>query len=42
MSNPLAEVFGFPIVNETERAKLNRSERNCPFNNRVVATVINS
>ena len=33
MSNPLAEVFGFPIVNESEPAKLNRNQRLCPFNN---------
>lgn len=33
MSNPLAEVFGFPIVNETERAQRYRSKRLCPFHN---------
>ena len=33
MSNPLAEVFGFPISNETERARRYRSKRLCPFHN---------
>ena len=33
MSNPLAEVFGFPIVNETERAQRYRNSRLCPFHN---------
>jgi hypothetical protein len=32
-NNPLAEVFGFPIENETDRAKRYRQERLCPFNN---------
>jgi len=35
MSNPLGEVFGFPIVNESERAERYRSKRLCPFHNRV-------
>ncbi|MCY7350686.1 MAG: hypothetical protein LH606_08455 [Cytophagaceae bacterium] len=33
MSNPLAEVFGFPIANETERAKRYRNKRLFPFHN---------
>jgi hypothetical protein len=30
---PLGEVFGFPIDNETERAKRYRSNKLCPYNN---------
>lgn len=33
--NPLAEVFGFPIVNETEQAIRYRSQKLCPFHNKV-------
>jgi hypothetical protein len=33
MSNPLAEVFGFPIQNQTDRARQYRQHRLCPFNN---------
>lgn len=31
--NPLAEVFGFPISNKTERALHYQENRLCPFNN---------
>lgn len=34
-NNPLAEVFGFPIINETEKAKRYRDKKLCPFNNKV-------
>lgn len=34
-SNPLAEVFGFPIINETVKAKRYRDKKLCPFNNKV-------
>ncbi len=33
MSHPLAEVFGFPIVNDSEHAKRFQANRLCPFNN---------
>lgn len=33
-SNPIAEVFGFPITNQGERAKYYRENRLCPFHNR--------
>lgn len=33
-SNPLAEVFGFPIINETIKAKRYRDKKWCPFNNK--------
>lgn len=33
-NNPIAEVFGFPISNETETAKYYRENRLCPFHNR--------
>jgi len=32
---PLAEVFGFPIVNQSPEAARYRSKRLCPFNNKV-------
>ncbi|MEO6830696.1 MAG: NotI family restriction endonuclease [Chitinophagaceae bacterium] len=32
-NQPLAEVFGFPIENESERALRYRSEKLCPYNN---------
>lgn len=32
---PLAEVFGFPITNQTRDAKRYRNNRLCPFNNKV-------
>ena len=35
MSNPLAEVFGFPTNNKTPEAKRYRRLRLCPFNNKV-------
>lgn len=34
-SNPLAEVFGFPIDNRTREAERYRKNKLCPFNNRV-------
>ena len=33
-SNPIAEVFGFPITNQGESAKYYRENRLCPFHNR--------
>ncbi len=33
-SSPIAEVFGFPVSNETEKAKYYRENRLCPFHNR--------
>ena len=33
--HPLAEVFGFPVTNVSERAERYRYNRLCPFNNRV-------
>ena len=33
--HPLAEVFGFPVSNVSERASRYRNNRLCPFNNRV-------
>jgi hypothetical protein len=32
---PMAEVFGVPIDNNSEPAKRNREKRLCPFNNKV-------
>lgn len=34
-NNPLAEVFGFPIINEMDKAKRYRDKKLCPFNNKV-------
>lgn len=34
-TNPLAEVFGFPIQNQSEKARRYRDKRLCPFNNKV-------
>jgi len=34
-SNPLAEVFGFPINNRTPEAERYRKNKLCPFNNKV-------
>jgi len=34
-NNPLAEVFGFPIINETVKAIRYREKKLCPFNNKV-------
>jgi len=33
--HPLAEVFGFPIINDSIKAKRYRDQKLCPFNNRV-------
>ena len=33
-SSPIAEVFGFPVSNETRKAKYYRENRLCPFHNR--------
>ena len=33
-SNPIAEVFGFPVSNETENARYYRENRLCPYYNR--------
>lgn len=33
-NNPIAEVFGFPVSNESEKAKYYRENRLCPFHNR--------
>ena len=33
-NNPLAEIFGFPVTNESERAKRYRENRLCPYHNR--------
>ena len=32
-ANPLGEVFGYPVSNNSERAKRYREDRLCPFNN---------
>lgn len=34
-NNPLAEIFGFPIINESVKAKRYRDKKLCPFNNKV-------
>ncbi len=39
---PLAEVFGFPVDNESERAKRYRDNKLCPFNNIVSNCTKNS
>jgi len=33
--NPLAEVFGFPIINDSIKARRYQDQKLCPFNNRV-------
>jgi hypothetical protein len=33
--NPLAEVFGFPVLNQTKDSERYRKSRLCPFNNKV-------
>lgn len=33
--NPLAEVFGFPVQNQSDKAHRYRAKRLCPFNNKV-------
>lgn len=35
MSNPLGEVFGFPIENQTDQANRYRRKKLCPYNNKV-------
>ncbi len=42
IEQPLAEVFGFPIDNETERAKRYKEGKLCPFNNVVSNCTKNS
>ncbi len=42
INQPLAEVFGFPIHNESERAKRYRDNKLCPFNNIVSNCTKNS
>lgn len=39
--NPLAEVFGFPVTNKSERALLRQTNKLCPFHN-VVASCTKS
>jgi len=34
-NNPLAEVFGFPVHNQSKKAHRYRDQRLCPFNNKV-------
>lgn len=34
-NSPLSEVFGFPIVNTSDKAKRYRDKKLCPFNNKV-------
>ncbi|MDR0795068.1 MAG: hypothetical protein LBE79_03310, partial [Tannerella sp.] len=34
-NNPLAEVFGFPIFNESAKAIRYRNKKLCPYNNKV-------
>jgi hypothetical protein len=41
-NQPLAEVFGFPIQNETDRAKRYRKNKLCPYNNIVSNCTKNS
>ncbi len=33
--NPLGEVFGFPIINDSAQAKRDRNQKLCPYNNKV-------
>ena len=35
LPNPLAEVFGFPVANETPKSARYRTQKLCPFNNKV-------
>lgn len=42
ITQPLAEVFGFPIDNKTDRAKRYRENKLCPFNNIVSNCTKNS
>jgi hypothetical protein len=41
-SQPLAEIFGFPTVNQSERANRYKKDKLCPFNNRVSNCTKNS
>ena len=41
-NQPLAEVFGFPIENQSERATRYRVNKLCPFNNIVSSCTKNS
>jgi hypothetical protein len=41
-NQPLAEVFGFPIENESDRARRYRDNKLCPFNNIVSSCTKNS
>jgi len=41
-NRPLAEVFGFPIENESDRARRYRDNKLCPFNNIVSSCTKNS
>lgn len=34
-THPLAEVFGFPLDNQSDEAKRHRAKKLCPFNNKV-------
>ena len=34
-SHPLAEVFGFPVDNQSKRAQRHRNKKLCPYNNKV-------
>jgi hypothetical protein len=40
--HPLAEVFGFPIDNQSERAQRYRENKLCPYNNVVSTCTKNS
>jgi len=33
--NPLSEIFGFPIENDSTKAQRYRKQKLCPFNNKV-------
>jgi hypothetical protein len=35
LKNPLSEIFGFSILNNSQKAKRYRSKKLCPFNNKV-------
>ena len=41
-NQPLAEIFGFPIQNQSERAIRYRNNKLCPFNNIVSNCTKNS
>lgn len=42
MSNPLAEVFGYPIQNKSNKAERFRNNKLCPFHNKVPSCTKNS